>query len=74
MTAISFPQQVASVIAINNMPKDSIDYCDICEMDGDDHVIAIAEYKAKDEKFYFVCKKHFEDVKEAGLYYKFIYR
>lgn len=43
--------------------------CDLCEMDGEEEVEAIASYKAGDYKEYQVCKKHLEHVKNAKLKY-----
>ena len=42
-------------------------YCDICEMDEDEEIKAVAEYIADDEETYQVCKKHLKHVKDAGL-------
>jgi CRISPR/Cas system-associated protein Cas10 (large subunit of type III CRISPR-Cas system) len=43
----------------------TIHYCDLCQMDGDENVVAVAKYQAEDNEFYDVCKKHFKLVKQA---------
>jgi len=43
--------------------------CDICEMDGDEDIIAVAKYRDIVDKEWFVCKKHLEDVIKAQLRY-----
>lgn len=43
--------------------------CDICKIDGDEGVKAVAKYRADDREWYDVCKKHLKLVKENKLYY-----
>jgi len=44
--------------------------CDLCELDGDEGVEAVAFYTAEDNEDYDVCEKHLKDVKAVKLDFK----
>ena len=46
--------------------KKEIEYCDLCDMDGEEE-IAIARYTADDDEEYAVCEKHLKQVKELKM-------
>lgn len=46
--------------------------CDLCEMDGEEDVKAVAKYTDKHRDEWVICQKHLEDVKKAGLKFEML--